>query len=542
MIYANGEVHLGNITSTYLPADILVRYFRLRGDNVIYVHATDDFGTPILIEAERQGKTPEEYVAYWNKIDQKDFSDLGISFDIFYKTSSKENIELAQHFFKKLNEKGYIYEKTVLHPYCNNCKKFLPDRYVKGTCPYCGASDQYSDSCDECGRAFQLGEILDPYCAICGSKPATKQSVHYFFKLTLFSDALKKWLIENKNLQSEVKNYVLNWIKEGLRDWDITRDITWGVPIPLKEAEGKVLYVWFDNHLCYIATALKYFANKDINGKEAWNSSKIYHFIGKDIVYHHYLFLPAMRLGEGNYKLPDYIPTRGHLLVEGRSFSKSRGWYISLREFLNQFPPDYLRYYLATITPYKQVDVNFDWEDFKSRINNELIANIGNFIHRTLTFTWTNYDGKVPEPVQHDDLDREFENKLKTVASEVGAEIEKIELSKGLRKITKFSTFCNQYFQRKQPWTSKEKAKTCLYLCINAVRSLAILLAPYTPSSAEKLWQQLNLEGSVHEQSWSSALELAISHGHKINKPKILFRKVSEEEVTEQKEKLQKAK
>ncbi len=542
MIYANGEVHLGNITSTYLPADILVRYFRLRGDDVIYVHATDDFGTPILIEAERQGKTPEEYVAYWNKIDQKDFSDLGISFDIFYKTSSKENIELAQHFFKKLNEKGYIYEKTVLHPYCNNCKKFLPDRYVKGTCPYCGASDQYSDSCEECGRAFQLGEILSPYCAICGSKPATKQSVHYFFKLTLFSDALKKWLIENKNLQSEVKNYVLNWIKEGLRDWDITRDITWGVPIPLKEAEGKVLYVWFDNHLCYIATALKYFANRGINGKEAWNSSKIYHFIGKDIVYHHYLFLPAMRLGEGNYKLPDYIPTRGHLLVEGRSFSKSRGWYISLREFLNQFPPDYLRYYLATITPYKQVDVNFDWEDFESRINNELIANIGNFIHRTLTFTWTNYDGKVPEPVQHDDLDREFENKLKTVASEVGAEIEKIELSKGLRKITKFSTFCNQYFQRKQPWTSKEKAKTCLYLCINAVRSLAILLAPYTPSSAEKLWQQLNLEGSVHEQSWSSALELKISHGHKINKPKILFRKVSDEEVTEQKEKLQKVK
>ncbi len=539
MIYANGKIHLGNITSTYLPADIFVRYFRLRGDDVIYIHATDDFGTPILIAAEQAGKTPEEYVAYWNKIDQKDFSDLGISFDIFYKTSSKDSIELAQHFFKELYENGYIYKKTVSHPYCNNCKKFLPDRYVKGTCPYCGASDQYSDSCEECGRAFQLGEILHPYCALCGSKPITKRSVHYFFKLTLFSDVLKKWLIENKDLQSEVKNYVLNWIKEGLRDWDITRDITWGVPVPLKEAEGKVLYVWFDNHLCYISTALKYFAERDINGKEAWNSSKIYHFIGKDIVYHHYLFLPAMRLGVKEYKLPDHIPTRGHLLLEGRSFSKSRGWYISLREFLNQFPPDYLRYYLAAITSYSQVDVNFDWEDFKNRINNELIANIGNFIHRTLTFTWANYDGKVPEPIQYDNLDREFENKIKTVASEVGAEIEKIELSRGLRKILEFSAFCNQYFQRKQPWTNKGKAKTCLYLCINAVRNLAILLAPYTPFSAEKLLQQLNLEGSVHEQSWSSASELTISSGHKINKPKILFRKVAEEEIKKQKEKLE---
>jgi methionyl-tRNA synthetase len=540
LIYANGEVHLGHITSTYLPADILVRYFRLKGEDVVYVHATDDFGTPILVAAEQTGKTPEEYVAYWNKVDQKDFANLGISFDIFYKTSSKENIELAQHFFKKLLEKGYIYKKTVSQPYCNHCKKFLPDRYVKGICPYCNAPDQYSDGCDECGRTFQLGEILNPHCAICGSEPATKQSEHYFFKLTLFSDALKKWLIENENLQSEVKNYVLNWIKEGLRDWDITRDITWGVPIPLKEAGGKVLYGWFDNHLCYISTALKYFADRGMDGKEIWNSSKIYHFIGKNIVYHHYLFLPAMRMGEGEYKLPDYIPTRGLLLLKGRSFSKSRGWYISLREFLNHFPPDYLRYYLAAITPYSQVDVNFDWEDFKNRINNELIANVGNFIHRTLTFVWANYHGKVPTPAEYDDLDHEFENKLKTTTKEVGTEIEKIEINRGLGKIVAFSTFCNQYFQRKQPWVDKEKAKTSIYLCINAVRSLAILLAPYTPFSAENLWRQLNLKGSVHKQSWSSASEPAIPSGHKINKPKILFRKVTEEEIQKQNEKLQK--
>ena len=540
LIYANGEVHLGHITSTYLPADIFVRYLRLRGDDVIYVHATDDFGTPILIEAEQARKTPEKFVAYWNKVDTQDFSDLGISFDIFYKTSSKENIELTQYFFKKLYEKGRIFKRVIWQPYCEDCKKSLPDRYVKGTCPYCGAVDQYSDGCEKCGRILQPDEIKDPHCAICGSKPVKKQSEHYFFDLPHFSDTLRKWLVENRKLQPEVKNYVLNWIKDGLREWDITRDIPWGVPIPLEEAEGKVLYGWFDNHLGYISTALKYFSDKGIDGKKAWNSSKIYHFIGKGIVYHHYLFLPAMRLGVGEYKLPDYIPTRGYMLLEGQKFSKSRRWYVSLSEFLNQFPADYLRYYLAAITPDTQVDVNFDWEDFKNRINNELIANIGNFIHRTLTFTWTNYDGKVPKPTQHDELDNEFENKIKAAASEVGAEIEKIKLSRGLRKIIEFSTICNQYFQRKQPWTSKEKAKTCIYLCLNAVRNLAILLTPYTPFSAEKLWQQLNLENSVHEQSWSSALELRIISGHKINKPKILFRKVDEEEIEKQKEKLQK--
>jgi len=541
LIYANGEVHLGHITSTYLPADILVRYFRLRGDDVIYVHATDDFGTPILIAAEKAGKTPEEYVSYWNEVDQKDFGDLGISFDTFYKTSSRENRELTHHFFKKLNEKGYIFKRVVSQPYCNTCRKFLPDRYVIGTCPHCSASDQYSDGCEECGRTLEAGEILNPHCAICGSKPVAKQSEHYFFKLTQFSDALRRWLTENKNLQPEVKNYVLNWIKEGLRDWDITRDLTWGVRIPLKEAEGKVLYNWFDNHLCYISTALKYFADRGVDGKEAWNSSRIYHFIGKDIVYHHYLFLPAMRLGEAAFKLPDYIPTRGFVSIEGRSFSKSRGWYISLRAFLNQFPADYLRYYLAAITPYSQVDINFDWEDFQSRINNELIANIGNFIHRTLTFTWNNYDGKVPEPVEYDVLDREFERRIKAIASEVATEIEKIELSRGLKKIIEFSTFCNQYFQRKQPWTGKDRAKTCLYLCVNAVRSLAILLLPYAPFSAEKLWQQLGISSSIHEQTWDSASELAISNGHKINKPKVLFRKVAEEEIEEQKKELLKA-
>ena len=538
LIYANGEVHLGHVASTYLPADILVRYFRLRGDNALYVCATDDFGTPILIEAEREGKTPEEFVAHWHKVDSHDFKDLGISFDIFDKTSSEENIELTQHFFEKLQEGGFIFRQRVLQPYCENCKKVLPDRYVIGTCPYCGAEEQYSDVCEKCGRILAPGEIKEPHCAICGSRPTTKQSDHYFFRLSKFSSELEKWLVENDNLQPEVKNYVLNWIKEGLRDWDITRDIPWGVLIPLKEAEGKVLYNWFDNHLCYISTTLKYCSEKGIDGKTFWNSSEIYHFIGKDIVYHHFLFLPAMRLGEEEFKLPEFIPTRGHLLLHGEKFSKSRGWYVSLRDFLNLFPPDYLRYYLLVITPYSPSDVNFDWKDFQARINNELIANIGNFIHRTSTFIWSNYKGEVPKPGKYGALDVEFEEKIKGIASDVGEELEKIELSRGLRRILEFSKFCNQYFQKKEPWFNKGDAKTCLYLCINAVRSLAILLEPYLPFSTEILWKQLNLQGSVHKQRWDSASRLTIRSGHKISKPRILFEKVKDEETKEEKEKL----
>jgi methionyl-tRNA synthetase len=377
---------------------------------------------------------------------------------------------------------------------------------------------------------------------LCGTTPVSKESEHYFFKLSQFSDALKKWLEENKNLQPEVKNYVLNWIKEGLLDWDITRDLSWGVPVPLEEAKGKVLYGWFDNHLGYISAAQKHFDEKGIDGKKAWNTSTLYHYIGKDIVYHHYLFLPAMRLGNGEYKLPEFIPTRGMFLLQQQKFSKSRGWYIGLREFLDKFPADYLRYYLASITPYAQADVNFDWTDFQQRINNELIANIGNFIHRTLTFTWTKYQGTVPEHSDYDALDDELIERVKHVAAEVGTEIEKNELTKGLRKIVEFSAFCNQYFQKKQPWTDLEKAKTTLYLCVNAVRSLAILLEPYTPFSAEKLWQQLNLDDTVHQQKWDAASQVTIKSGHKVHQPSALFERIQDKDIETEKQRLDKAK
>ncbi len=536
--YANGEIHLGHVASTYLPADIFVKFLKLKHYEAFYICATDDYGTPILIRAEQERKKPEDYVAYWNERDYKDFKDLGIDFDFFYKTSSKENEEMAQYFFKELYKKNYIYKKKILQPYCEYDRKFLPDRYVIGTCPYCKAENQYSDGCEKCGKAFEPGEVLDPRCALCGKEPTNRETEHYFFALSRFSYKLEEWLKENQNLQEEVKNYVLNWIKNGLKDWDITRDISWGIPIPLDEAEGKVLYGWFENHLCYISSTLKYLKEKKMDGKTFWNSSIIYHFIGKDIVYHHYLFLPAMRLGmDEEYKLPDYIPTRGHLLLHNQKFSKSRGWYVSLREYLDSFPADYLRFYLASITPYSQTDVNFDWDEFLIKVNNELVANVGNFIYRTLSFIYNRLKGKVPEPKNLDKLDEELVEEMRRVKEEAENRIINNEIEKGLKRILEFSDKCNRYFQQKEPWAREENVANCLFYSINAVKCLSLLLYPYLPFSCRVLWTQLNLKDLIHE-GWDRADELSIKAGHEISKPFPLFKKIDKVDIERQKRKL----
>jgi len=535
--YSNGEIHLGHVASTYLPADVTTRFLKQKGVEAYYICASDDFGTPILIQSEKEGKSPQEYVAYWNKRDLEDFSAFDIDFDFFYKTSSTENIEFAQYVFKKLQEAGHIYESEIIQFYCNNDKKFLPDRYVKGTCPYCKADDQYSDLCEQCGRVPE--EIKNPKCSICGQTPVKEKSKHYFFKLKNFSVQLYNWLEKNENLQKDVKKYVQNWIKKGLLDWDISRDISWGVPIPLEEAKGKMLYGWFDNHLAYISTAIKFLNDKGINGKEFWNSADIYHFIGKDIVYHHFLFLPAMRIAmDEEYKLPDYIPTRGHLTLESKKISKSRNWYIGLKEFLEYYPADYLRFYLASINLYSQDDINFDWDEFATKINSELIGNFGNFVNRTLGFIQKTFDGKIPKPDEFDDIDNKSEKKIKTLAEDVGKLMEQNHLDRALKKILEFSAHFNQYFQHKEPWKKGPGTNTTVYISVNAVRSLAIAFYPLMPKSAQKIWSQLGLQGDVSEQSWDSISEISLQAHHKLGSPSPLFAKIEESDIKKYKQKL----
>ncbi len=535
--YANGEIHLGHVASTYLPADVTTRFLKLKGVEAYYICASDDFGTPILIQSEKEGKTPSEYVAHWNKRDYDDFTAFGIDFDFFYKTSSPENIAFVQDVFKKLNNAGHIYEKEIIQFYCNNDKKFLPDRYVKGVCPYCSAADQYSDLCESCGRVPE--EISDPKCSICGQTPTKEKTTHLFFKLKNFGDSLSKWLDENENLQKDVKKYVQNWIKSGLIDWDITRDISWGVPVPLEGAKDKVFYGWFDNHLAYISTAVKFLGDKGINGKEFWNSADIYHFIGKDIAYHHYLFLPAMRLGlNSEYKLPDFIPTRGHLTLQSKKISKSRNWYIGLRQFLEYYPADYLRYYLVAINPYSQDDLNFDWDEFTNRINSELIGNLGNFVNRALGFTKKAFDGVIPETENYDEKDIEAETKIKNLSGELGILMEQNHLDRALKKIMEFSSFFNQYFQHKEPWKKGPGTTNCVFLSVNAARSMAIALFPFLPESSQKIWEQIGLTGKVNDNKWDSISDIDIKSGHTLGDASPLFVKVEEEDIAKYKKQL----
>lgn len=531
--YANGEIHLGHIASTYLPADIFTRYWKHLKRKAYHLCATDDFGTPILINAEKESITPQEYVKSWRDNDLKDFRSLNIYFDYFSQTSSEENMHLTQEIFNKLCKNGHIYEQDVIQFFCEYDKKFLPDRYIVGKCPFCLAENQYSDLCENCGRVPD--KILEPHCRICGKVPVKKISTHYFFRLSAFSEKLRDWLNTNHNLQSDVASYVLKWIDEGLVDWDITRDLSWGVPIPKREASGQVFYGWFDNHICYISSFLslvKELGNDDVKGKELWNNSEIFHFIGKDIVYHHYLFLPAIRMGIGyEYKLPDYIPTRGHLMLNNRKISKSRGWYIGLRDFLELFPPDYVRFYLARVTPYSQTDINFDWDSFIERINNELIANVGNLIHRTLSFIKMTFDGSVPKTSVYDDDDFAIVNRISGIAELVGTSISNNETEKALKEILDFSTSLNRYFQKKKPWEERLTAQNTLYISANAVRSLAILLDPFIPNSAEKIWDQLDLAGNVHTQNWNSASQMNIKANHKIGEIKPLFKKIEKSKL-----------
>ena len=557
--YANGEIHLGHIASTYLPADIFARFCRLIGKNVCYECGTDDFGTPVLVKAERENKSPTDYVEYWNRKDYEDFRSIGISFDFFSKTSSPENVKFVQYVFNELHKDGLIYDRNVTQFYCEYDRKFLPDRYVKGRCPVCGAENQYSDLCEKCGSI--PNEILDPRCSICERKPIKKNSQHYFFRLSFFSQELKEWLQDNNNLSGEVKKYVLNWIDGGLQDWDITRDLSWGIPIPLPDAEGKVFYGWFDNHLCYIssfATFMKQQQNAGIeDSRRAWNESRIYHFIGKDIVYHHFLFLPAVRMGiNRKYKLPDYMPTRGHLLLYNKKISKSRNWYIGLSDFLTRNNPDYLRFYLALVTPNSQADTNFDWDDFADRVNNDLIDNVGNFVNRSLSFISKAYDGKVPVPGQYNSIDDGGIAEINNISHQTGEFLQKNEADRGLKRILEFSKYFNQYFQRKQPWKSQgiaagrgtinrnnagdisaDTSATTLFISVNAVASLAILLEPFIPFSSEKIWGQLGMgmSSDVHKLQWELASKLNMKPGHSIANIRPIFQKVDAKEIAVEK-------
>lgn len=537
--YANGPCHLGHLRSTYIPADIYARYNRMKMRDVLFVCATDEHGTPIAVRAEEIGKSPKEIADKFHKMIKNDLDSCDISFDYFSRTTDPVHYEISQNFFFKLYEKGYIYEKVIQQPYCNECKRFLPDRYVEGICPHCKGEGARGDHCESCGRHLDPIQLEEPACLICSSTPEIKESKQYFFKLSHFENGLKDWIENNEELPLNVKNYALQWIKEGLKDWILTRDMEWGIPVPLENAEGKIIYVWGEAFLGYISAAAQWSAKYNKPWKDYWNDKAI-HFIGKDIIYHHAIFWPALLMGYG-CKLPTNIVAGEYLSLEGKKMSTSKNWVIWASEFLEKFDSDILRYYLVVNAPLTR-DTDFSWDDFQRRVNDELADVLGNFLHRTFSFTGRFFNSEIPEPGAFDEYDEEFKDRIIEIPAKVSGLIENFKFREGLIEIIRLAKFANKYFNDKEPWKAvkekPDKAANCLYLCNQLAKTLSIILSPYIPVKAPQIMETLNLQ-DIDTSNWDTAAEF-IPAGHKINKAKPLFSKIDDSVIKKEKEALYK--
>ena len=519
--YANGPIHIGHLVE-YIQTDIYVRFLKSSGYNVIYCCADDTHGAPIEINAMKQGVKPEEIIEKYYKEHLEDFKRFFIEFDNCYTTNSPENKYFSDYFFTKLKENGDIYQKEVELTYCENCKRFLPDRFVKGKCPKCGAEDQYGDNCEKCNSTYQTIDLIDPFCIICGSRPVRKKSVHYFFRLSNYSDRLREWLIKNDRLQKEVKNYVLNWIDEGLKDWDITRDAPY-FGFKIVGEEDKYYYVWLDAPIGYIASCKNYCDRHGLNYEVYWKSDKgkIIHFIGKDIIYFHFLFWPAMLMGVG-FNLPYNIVVHGFLTVNNQKMSKSRGTFITAREFAERINPQYLRFYYASILGHSLKDINLDENELKNKINSELIDNFGNLVNRSFTFLYKNFNGEICDfsyPIE--------EEKVLNLANKVLEFYKKYEFHLAVRTILEIGLFANKLFQEKAPWDlikrDREEAQKFLSFIINVTKIMAALLRPIIPEIIEKYEKILDVTQLAIKQDLNFNLKK-----HTINKPKILMKKLEE--------------
>lgn len=532
--YANGPCHLGHLRSTYIPADIYARYNRMAGNEVLMVCATDEHGTPIAVKADAEGKKPIEVAKRYHDMIARDIESCNISLDNFARTSDELHYKISQDFFLYLYNKGLIYEEPIQQLYCENCEKFLPDRYVEGTCPVCGA-DARGDHCESCGRALEPIELIEPHCLTCGHTPVIRDSSQYFFKLSHFQDKLEEYISTNEYLPPNVRNYAQNWLNEGLQDWIMTRDMKWGIPVPLEGAEGKVIYVWGEAFIGYISSAAAWSRRTGTAWEDYWDGHVV-HFIGKDIIYHHSLFWPAMLMGH-DCKLPDDIFAGEFLSLEGRKMSTSKNWVVWVDDFVKDFESDLLRFYLTISAPLNK-DTDFSWDDFQRRINDELADIIGNFLHRTFTFTRKFFDNKVPQYNNPSDVDLEFENQIKELPQKVGELISEMKFREGLVEILKTAKAANKYFNDQEPWKAvkedMEKASNCLYLSNQFCNALAILLKPYIPVKADAICDIINIP---HGEDWNEA-SVFLETGHEINKAKPLFKKIEDDTINAQKEKL----
>ncbi len=544
--YANGPLHVGHIAGAYLPADIYVRYQRLRKRDIIYVCATDEHGVPITITAEKEGITPREVVERYHTLIKESFERFGMSFDHFSATHRQVHHKTSQDFFLQLHEKGYIDKREIQQMFCVSCNRFLPDRYIEGTCPVCGSDGARGDQCEKCGRWLSPEEIIDPKCKICGNPPEIRKSTHWFLRLDKFQDQLAAWIGSKSNWKDNVKHFCEEWLKAGLKPRAITRDIDWGISVPLEEAKGKVLYVWFDAPIGYVS-ATKEWAEKigePDKWKEYWLNPEceLVHFIGKDNIVFHAMVWPAQLMGQDNYVLPTDIPANEFLNLENEKISTSRNYAVWLHEVLDDFPADYLRYYLTAIAP-ETSDSNFVWDEFQNRVNGELADIFGNLVNRSLTFVKRFFKGKISALKNVRAEDQALLDEIKTAKEKISAALEGYHFKRAQTEWVNLARAGNQYFQKSAPWelqkTDKDACGTVLHICTLLVKNLAVLGAPFVPFTAQRTWEILGLEGSVHDQSWDDIGNFSLQEGHSIaEKWGILVGKVTDKEIRKQKEKL----
>jgi methionyl-tRNA synthetase len=547
--YANGPLHLGHIAGAYLPADIYVRYQRMMGRDVVFVCGTDEHGVAITIAADKEKKSPQEIVDfYWAQMNEA-FSRAGISFDVFSRTTTPEHYPLSQEFFLTMHKKGLLVEKTVKQLYCPKDQRFLADRYVEGTCPHCGTPGARGDQCEACGKWIDQTELIDPKCMICGTRPVIRETRHFFIPLRRFEKRVKEWLDTKTTWRDNVLNFCYGLIKEGLPERAITRDITWGVPVPLPGYEGKVLYVWFDAPIGYIS-ATKVWAQR-LGQPEKWKdywmnpSTKLVHFIGKDNIVFHAIVWPAMLMAQDGYILPADVPANEFLNLEGRKFSTSRNFAVWLHEYLEKFPPDPLRYTLAINMP-EGKDADFSWKEFQARNNNELADVLGNFVNRTLTFVKRNCGNRVPPLGQLNERDQRMLDLIQAWPQKLSESYERYEFRRATQELMDLARHANKYFNDEEPWrTLKEDRSRCdttLHLCLQLCKALAVLMAPTLPFSAARLWKMLNLPGEVEKQNWLVPRSgTPFPEKHQLNEPEILFAKIEDEAIAPEIARLQQA-
>lgn len=535
--YANGPLHLGHIAGAYLPADIFARYHRLKGNEVLMVSGSDQHGAPILIRADQESRSPQELVSRYHQQFLDCWQKLGISFDLFTTTSTQNHAQVVHDIFLTLLDKGYLYKDRTLQAYCPKCQRFLPDRYLKGVCPYCGFSEARGDECDQCSRPLNPSELKDLHCALCGTSPRFESSEHFFLQLSAFQDKLKEWAVTQSHWRKNVAGTTWKFLNEGLKDRAITRDINWGVTVPQVGFEQKRIYVWFEAVIGYLS-ATKEWA-KLHHEEQAWKpfwqgDAKSFYFVGKDNIFFHTIVWPVMLMGYGGLNLPYDVPANEFLTIEGRRLSTSRNWAVWLPDYLERYDADPLRYILSVNMP-ETGDSDFSWREFVRRANNELVATYGNLVHRVLSFAYRNFDGAVPSPGDLDSQSQTLLHEAGTMLNDMDGLLYHCRFKEAIREAMSLAQKTNRYLDNQAPWKTIEKDRQAsarsIHTAISSLSALKTALYPFLPFSSEKLHSLLGFEGSLSEIGWKFQL---LAEGQKLRQPQPLFSKLDEDVVEQE--------